>query len=143
MGPEHFRTFFYMQEATARPVRTRHTKQIATHRRGIFLDVVGHSILGLADVYNLLPACVVQAKNVTDFQTLLQQLVKSAAMNNCYDWRSLLSPRVALHSHPLKAWFNWRRTPDVTCKNRGNDATGQVCQLEDDGCANLTRLFAF
>ena len=75
----------------------------------MFLDILGDSILGLADVYNLLPECIVQEPTVKNFQSALQDLVKDAAIAKTTSWELMFSPRLPLHSHMLKKWFQWHR----------------------------------
>ena len=124
--------------------RNRHRKQILTHRRGKLLDILGVSILGLADIINLLPKCIVEAGTVKDFQTMLQKLVKAAASSEVPGWKNSLSPRCTLHTHAVKKWFSW--TPD-TGKGGRDDAqwyNDYNDNIEYNGGGDmLTRLFAF
>ena len=46
-----------------------HSRQLRSYRTGRYLDVVAHSLLGAIDVYNILPEFVVEANNVSEFQT--------------------------------------------------------------------------
>ena len=46
---------------------------------------MAHSALGLADIYNLLPAYVVAARDVHTFQKRLQELLREA-VKNVSDW---------------------------------------------------------
>ena len=80
----------------------RHRLQLKTHRIGKFLDVLGHSILGLVDVYNLLLADIVQADDVSTFQRRLQEKMIDAAKNGAPQWQQLYSPRFAIYAHPLR-----------------------------------------
>ena len=104
-GPEHFATFFFPATAATHRFRTRrasrvHSRQIQEHLSGRFLDVVKRSCLGLASVYNILPAEIVSANSLKCFQGRLQDLVKDQTERHC-DWPRLLSPRHWLHAHPL------------------------------------------
>ena len=135
-GPDQFKAFFKFDSAAVQ-LRNRHGMQLITHRKGKFLDVLGVSILGLVDVYNLLPECAVQAKSVKDFQTLLQQLVKYAATWNISEWWNLLSPRHTLHLHPVNRWFKW--TPKTVVYE--SDDTKWYDEWNDGTLP--TRLFAF
>ena len=65
-------------------------------------ELLRRSALGLAKVYNLLPAEVVQETSVHEFQSKLQELVKLRANAGCSDWKDTLSPRVAWWNHPLR-----------------------------------------
>ena len=127
MGPQHFKQVFRRcTVSTTKPTRNRHGKQLATHRNCNFLEVLADSILGLTDVYNLLPECIVEATTLSNFQTLLQQMVKAAAAGGSPYWKDLLSPRRVLHSHPLKDWFGWAPPAIINhgCNaNRGNEKT--------------------
>ena len=125
LGPVHFKTFFKLLDSTSdKNSRNRHNKQIETHRKGKFLDIVAESILGLVDIYNLLPECMVQTKSVKDFQTLLAQLVKTATAKCTTDWKNLLSPRKALHSHPLKRLYNWNK---IMKNNEEENVSANAC----------------
>ena len=87
------------------------------------MKVSTHSILGLPDIYNLLPEFVINAVTVKQFQHRLQQLVQTAANDNENDWTHLLSPRKTLHMHPLKKWFSW---VGVDCKYKDMGSAGNV-----------------
>ena len=106
-GPKHFQKFFTLEEKLPH-ARTRlgkkreeHGRQLRDPRARTHLNVVRRSALGLVAVYNLLPAKVVQLQEVKDFQRALQELVKERACANCENWHLTLSPRLALHNHPL------------------------------------------
>ena len=62
-GPGQFAKFFVRMTASnhtnGRENQRRHDKQLVTHRKGKYLDVMGHSILGLIDIYNLLPQWII------------------------------------------------------------------------------------
>ena len=79
-----------------------HDRQLEDIRDGHFLEVQRRSALGLTWVYNHLPAEIVEASSVSDFQRLLQELVKVRARERCEDWRETLSPRLPVHCHPLR-----------------------------------------
>ena len=70
--------------------------------------MLAHSILGMVDVYNLLPAYTVEATNVKEFQHRLQGMVKDAAYAPIPEWQNLYCPRKPLHSHPVKGWCTWQ-----------------------------------
>ena len=70
-------------------------------------------MLGLVDVYNLLPANIVAATDVSMFQTALQKDLIHAAKGGINDWQQLYSPRLAIYAHPL------RRFRTMNAKNRG------------------------
>ena len=79
-GPDHFRNHFRRATPSARPhgreaVRN-HTRQLLTYRNGKFLEILTHSVLGLIDIYNLLPEYVVMSHTVKIFQHRLQELMK-------------------------------------------------------------------
>ena len=61
-------------------------------------DAVRHRLskrcaLGLIPAYNLLPSWVVETFSVKEFQTNLQELVKSRAVAGCDDGQATFSPR--------------------------------------------------
>ena len=105
-GPEQFRKHFRAQEKPLRPegreAIRRHSKQLETYRKGHFLEIVSHSILGLVDIYNLLPADVIEAKTVKNFQQRLQAMMKLSAYNGEGNWEFLFSPRMTLYNHQLR-----------------------------------------
>ena len=86
LGPEQFRNFFVLAPQLNNAPRNRHSKQIVSHRVGSFLIVLCNSLLGLTDVYNLLPEFVVAATTVKDLQKRLQHLALEAADNNAFRW---------------------------------------------------------
>ena len=104
-GPKHLERFFYRDE-TGRNGRTRlaeyrHDKQLAEHRKGRFLEILRRSALGLVAVYNFLPAEIVAAVTVKDFQRQLQDLLCFRATRKEPDWKVTFSPRVPMWKHPL------------------------------------------
>ena len=72
-------------------------------REGRFLELLKRSAHGLIAVYNLLPAEVVDARDVSTFQSRLQALLRSAQQRGCPRWQRLFSPREELARHPLLA----------------------------------------
>ena len=108
VGPDHFRTFFRYVPGSNNTLRNRHSKQIVSHRCGKFLDLLAHSMLGAADVYNLLPEYMVEAASTTEFQHRLQEMAVAAANEGMHDWKNIYSPRQALHAHTVNPWFEWR-----------------------------------
>ena len=83
-GPEQIHEFFELEpnstHPTGRSSLRRHDKQLKTYRRGKFLETTAKSILGLIDIYNMLPQELVDIKNVRAFQSRLQAILK-----NCRD----------------------------------------------------------
>ena len=96
-----------MPEATNVP-RNRRLKQIVSHWTGKFPDLLAHSMLGAADVYNLLPGYIVEAASTKEFQHSLQELAVVDANNKFNGWQNLFSPRQALGMHTVRDWFEWR-----------------------------------
>ena len=96
----------------------RHDKQLESHRRGKFLDVLSHSVLGLVDVYNLLPQYVVNATTVSNFQQRLQQLVVVMAKSGDPGWKQIYCPRKPIWDNALRRMSDW--SPIATTeKNEG------------------------
>ena len=87
-----------LREGNAR----RHDRQLETHRRGKYLDILASSALGLVDVYNLLPSYVVGANTVKVFQKRLQDGLRDAAKADVQNWEEWYSPRRAIYAHPLR-----------------------------------------
>ena len=111
VGPEHFRQYFRRIPNPARPsgrenIR-RHNKQLQSHRNGKFLQLLSNSVLGLVDIYNLLPQYVVDATTVKLFQHRLQELMKVTISKGVGKWDELFSPRRELHCHELRKWQDW------------------------------------
>ena len=108
---------------------------MADPREGRFLEVLKRSALGLIAVYNLLPAEVVEANNVSSFQSRLSALLRSAQQRGCPRWQRLFSPREELARHPLLALLALRLpTPAHTPTTRprpltyaGADAAAYAC----------------
>ena len=107
-GPKHFSKFIKRAEASHHPLGrvalNAHDRQLTSYRTGNYLEMVSHSILGAIDVYNLLPAYVVAADDVSAFQNRLQQLLKAAAMDRMPGWPTYLSNRHLMFRHPLRAF---------------------------------------
>ena len=116
LGPEQFREFFKMKASSAHPdgrnTLTRHNLQVETHRNGKFLDMLKWSVLGLVDIYNLLPQNVVNAKTVRLFQRRLQDMLREVAKNENAQWGNLFSPRLELWNHPLVNWRSYKKGCD-------------------------------
>ena len=71
--------------------------------------IARRSLLGLLDVYNLLPASVVeQCPSVPLFQKALQELVTECAAAGTDGWQRLLSLRQEIYCHPLRVWRQWK-----------------------------------
>ena len=108
-GPKQLQQFFRldcsMRHPCGRSTLRRHNRQLESHRRGQFLEVIAKSIFGLINVYNMLPQHIIDHTDVHIFQTELQQLLKDAS-NSINNWESLFSPRHALHMHPLLKLLN-------------------------------------
>ena len=94
-GPQHFQGLFSQVSLHAgRPV-------VKDMRTTLKHPLVRRSALGLAAIYNLLPASFVRAPSVSTFQSRLQEYVKARACAGCSDWRDSLSQRIALEGHPV------------------------------------------
>ena len=106
LGPEHFREYFKRDAASKNPAGRetvrRHDVQLRSYRTGRCLNILGNSIIGAIDIYNLLPASVVAADNVSTFQKRLQANLVIAANGNDAKWKELYSPRLPLYNHPLR-----------------------------------------
>ena len=110
-GPSHFSKYFVLQGSARRPngreALHAHDKQIITHRTGKFLDLLSHSILGLIDIYNMLPQYMVNTKDVSEFQRRLQLLVIEMAAAKEPGWRGIYSPRNVLWNNKLRKVYDW------------------------------------
>ena len=95
-GSDHFRAHFEVQPG-------RLVKDPRSQSGG---NLLTRSALGLAAIYNLLPMTLRSPGTVSTFQAALQQVVKDRAADNCDDWASTYSPRLALHTHPLRGIWN-------------------------------------
>ena len=125
-GPHKFAKYFVQRNGGGRTggresVR-RHDKQLATHRTGKFQDLLSHSILGLVDIYNLLPQYVVCAPTVSNFQKRLQTLLMEMATTNEPGWQSLYSPRNTLWDNKLRKMCDW--CPATTVLNEDGYGNG-------------------
>ena len=75
LGVIHRAVFGEGTDHHGRESERRHNKQLETFCKGSFLDIAAHSILGLVDVYNLLPTFMVEATTVKEFQKRLQRMM--------------------------------------------------------------------
>ena len=92
-GPPQFQKYFkkYNMDSTLHDPRV-----------GSRSPLIKRSALGLVAVYNLLPHSIRAAKSVPAFQKSLQEIVKTYATSGYPQWSDVLSPRLALTSHPLR-----------------------------------------
>ena len=82
----------------------KHFQTILLDDKGGFIDfgrtiggnLIQRSILGLIEVYTLLPTNCLNAKDVKSFQHLLQCMAKDGAERDGPDWKNLFSPRKKL-----------------------------------------------
>ena len=109
-GPSQIRRYFELEGASNHPsgraTLRRHNQQIRTYRKGKFLETTSKSILGLIDIYNLLPQEFIDSEDVHSFQTKLQGLLKEEVHRGRRGWESMFSPRHPLHLHPLVVRLN-------------------------------------
>ena len=110
-GPSHFNKHFVRSPTQHRPEGREslrcHSKQLLTFRTGKFLELVSHSVLGLVDIYNLLPEYVVCATSVKLFQHRLQELLIAAMSDGVLEWTTLFCPRKPLWNNELRRWQRW------------------------------------
>ena len=105
-GPRQLHRFFCRDENfSRRPTRAGirlHDRQLREHRTGCYSELLSRSALGLVSVYNLLPQVIIESSEVKLFQSRLQHIVKYQASVGSDGWSRILSPRLALHSHPVR-----------------------------------------
>ena len=110
-GPPHFAKYIRLAERPHRGTRQSehaHRMQVCSIIDGTQKAIARRSLLGLLDVYNLLPASVVErSASVQCFQKVLQELVTECAAAGTDGWQRLLSPRQEIYCHPLRAWRQW------------------------------------
>ena len=99
-GPSHFFHYFNLAPPT-RFLRRRHSRHLIDLRQARSLCMYNNSVIGLIWVYNILPSSIVKLNTVRDFQSALQDLLKSVATSGLYEWQVLFSPRRPIHAHPL------------------------------------------
>ena len=124
-GPRQIHEFFELEpdsnHLTGRSNLRRHDRQLKTYRRGKFLERTAKSILGLIDVNNMLPQELIDIEDVHTFQSRPQAILKKFAATNAPNWKTLFSPRHALHMHPLVKVPNAMVTiNEVTTECMGN-----------------------
>ena len=140
IGPDQFQQFFVLdgnpRNPDGRETERRHRRQLVTHRTGHFLQILGDSILGLVDVYNLLPGYVVEATDVSNFQKRLQGHMVDAAKRGLVNWQDLYSPRLDLYAHPLRKRLRARNV------NEGGMTPGTVRISGTTRCVNGWLRFA-
>ena len=106
-GPPHFRKFVQLAGSSRRTHETRrshhrHCLQVCSIVDGRQKELAKRSLLGMLDVYNLLPASIVeQCSTVSSFQSALQKMALVCALDGMEDWERLYSSRLLLHTHPL------------------------------------------
>ena len=109
-GPPQLRSFFRRAEQR-RETRSSewHGFQLQTYRDGEHLEVQRRSVLGLVEVFNLLPPAIVQsAKTVQSFQAQLQELVLTAVKEGVQDWKLLLAAdRTSWERRELRQLRGW------------------------------------
>ena len=138
LGPGHFAKFFRSTDSvrhTGREHLRRHKNQLESFRKGKYLDILAFSVLGLIDVYNLLPAYIVAETTVQEFQKRLQELLKEMAKEGEHKWELLYSPRQCLFNNRLRQLHDWRGL--VTNGEKNDDDTRPATTMK------ITRLFAF
>ena len=111
-GPVHFQRFFKADTCARREGKGKHRLQLLPlpDDASDFVlpgsrpaNYIRYSAFGLIEVYNRLPAEIVEASPcVASFQKALQQLVIFRADSGYSDWEQTLSPRIALYRHPLQ-----------------------------------------
>ena len=71
-----------------------------------------YSMLGLVQVYNRLPACIVEANGcVSSFQAALQGVLAQRAAAGCSAWYCTFSPRFPCTATLCCRWLKWRDAP--------------------------------
>ena len=69
------------------------------------------SVLGLVDIYNLLPAFAVDVKNVHEFQEMLQGMLTQLADKSEHGWENLFCTRRPLYCHRLREGGMTKKRP--------------------------------
>ena len=65
-------------------------------------------MLGMIDVYNILPASIVeQCPCVKSFQSALQTLASKCASRGVDEWHHMYSSRCRMHVHPLLQMWSY------------------------------------
>ena len=108
-SPEQVRKHFILAASSVHPngrnALRRHNRQLQSYRLGQFLETTAHSILGLVDVYNLLPQQLVNHECFRTFQRELQDMLKWGVKNGMTNWECMFLPRHVLHWHPLRQFI--------------------------------------
>ena len=100
-GPPQFRRFFKLDEQANLTGRHRlQVKELEADWSDFALPgsrpaaYIEHSMFGLVQVYNLLPAAIVEASpDVSSFQTGLQEVMRARASEGVPGWQYTFSPR--------------------------------------------------
>ena len=94
LGPPHFREWFFPTQCASHKYNTKwqsnkHNKQLHDYVDGRHSELLRNSALGLVRVYNGLTQETVDAKTVSDFQTLLQEDLKMLVQQGtpCWEYR--------------------------------------------------------
>ena len=71
-------------------------------------EIAQRSMLGMIDVYNILPASIVeQCPCVKSFQSALQTLASKCASRGVDEWHHMYSSRFRMHVHPLVQMWSY------------------------------------
>ena len=110
-GPPQLWSFFD-RAPTRRTTRSSewHELQLKTYRNGDHLEVLRRSVLGLVEVFNVLPTAVVEgSQKVRSFQAQLQELTLTASRDGVEDWKILLNAdRSDWERRTLKQLKGWK-----------------------------------
>ena len=92
-----------------------HNQQLKTYRDGNHLAVLRRSVLGLVEVFNLLPPAVVEgAETVKSFQAQLQELTLEAGKNEADNWKTFFSAgQMSWELRELRRYSTWKSSKQV------------------------------
>ena len=76
-------------------------RSLVDPRRESTSPLIKRSALGLVAIYNMLPPRLLAVRSVSAFQKRLQEYVRMFAESGYPQWPDVLSPRLALVTHPL------------------------------------------
>ena len=91
-GPQQFQYFFR---------KASDGRSLVDPRRESTSPLIKRSALGLVAIYNMLPPRLLAVRSVSAFQKRLQEYVRMFAESGYPQWPDVLSPRLALVTHPL------------------------------------------
>ena len=105
-GPACFARFFRLDSSPPPPRAPRRHARHVVEPPFTSPDFLLRSAVGATRIYNLPSDFIIRARSVPAFQKRQQQFVRERVSSE--DWAHSFSPRVAVATHPLRRYRDWR-----------------------------------